>query len=89
MCEDQSKVNFLSTLFFIGNAVTVLWLPRFSDKSGRKYFFGAGVVFDFFLYSSIFLIRNLNIMMMVMFLFGASNVMRTQIGWVYMMEFNP
>ena len=89
MCAESWKVNFLGTAFLIGNAFTVLWIPRLSDKSGRKWFYGVGVMIDFALFSAIFLVENLDIMIVIMFCFGATNVLRTQIGLVYMMEFNP
>ena len=89
MCAESWKVNFLGAAYLIGSAVTVLWIPRLSDKSGRKWFYGAGVMIDFALFSAIFLVDNLDIMIGIMFCFGATNVLRTQIGLVYMMEFNP
>ena len=89
MCTDKAQVSSIASAFFIGNAFTVLWLPRLSDKSGRKLFYGGGVIFDFILFSAIFFINNIYAMIGLMFCFGASNVLRTQIGWVYMMELSP
>ena len=86
MCAPSWKVGLLNSAFYVGNAVTVLWIPRLSDKSGRKKFFGVGLMIDLLLFLSIFLTTNMNVMIGVLFCFGASNVMRTQIGWVYMME---
>ena len=35
MCIPPWKVGMLGTVYFIGWAITLLWLPRFGDKFGR------------------------------------------------------
>ena len=35
MCAPPWKVGLLGTVYFIGWASTLLWLPRFGDKFGR------------------------------------------------------
>ena len=89
MCKSKWKMDFLPMAFFLGNAATVIFVPRLSDKNGRKMIYWTGLIIDIGLYFSFFVTRNLTLMYIILFSFGATSVARTQIGWVYLMELTP
>ena len=89
MCKNRWKIAYVPMAFFLGNAATVLFVPRLSDKNGRKCIYWTGLIIDIGLYFSFFVARNLILMYIILFTFGATSVARTQIGWVYLMELTP
>ena len=89
MCASKWKTDLLPMAFFLGNAATVMFVPRYSDKTGRKRIYWVGLIIDIGLYFCFFVARSLTFMYIVLFSFGATSVARTQIGWVYLMELTP
>ena len=65
------------------------WVPRYSDKFGRKWFFVAGLLADLVLYSMIFLCSNLDLMIVITTLWGCMESFVQTIGWIYLMELYP
>ena len=89
ICEPKWKIALLGSLVFIGWGSTLSWLPRLADKFGRKPLFLLGIYLDLVYYIGIYLCHNLNLMYVLLFLFGCTCSLRVQVGFVYMMEMIP
>ena len=72
LCEPKWKVSFITSAYFLGWGVTLLWLPIISDKYGRKSFFIVGCILDLVMYTGIMLTTSLDIMITLSFLDGLS-----------------
>ena len=88
-CVDNWKVGLIGASLFLGWSVTLLWLPSFSDRYGRKRFFWGAMVLDLFLYVGLFLTTDLIVMICIWFCFGLLTSIRTNVGYVYLMELLP
>ena len=71
-CEPRWKISFISSAYFLGWGITLLWLPMVSDKYGRKIFFVVGCILDLVMYTGIMLTKSLNAMITLSFLDGLS-----------------
>lgn len=89
MCEPKSKVALLGSAFFLGWSCTLLWLPRLGDIYGRKMPFALNQIINTILYSLLLWTRDLNQMIAILFTFGLVNSIRTNVGYVYMIELMP
>ena len=76
-------------MLFVGWACTLLWLPSFADKYGRKKLFFIAMVADLILFTGILLARNLILMICLWFTLGLFNSIRSGIGYVFLMEMMP
>ena len=88
-CEPPWKTNALAITFFLGWSCTLLWLPRLSDTNGRWLIFTVAMAVDTVLYTVLIWTNNLNVMIILMFLFGLISSARLNVGFVYMMELMP
>lgn len=86
---DEWKVGMIGASFFIGWASTLLWLPAFADRNGRKKIFWAGQVIDLLLFTGLMLTHELIVMIIIFFCFGAMSSLRVNVGYVYLMELLP
>ena len=89
MCEPEWKVKMMVSSYFIGWCVTLLWLPLLSDGFGRKKFVSFGNLFNLLLYTIMLGITNINVMIGIIFCFGALASCRITIGIPYFMELLP
>ena len=89
MCEPKLKIGLLGAVYFIGWAMTTTWLPRFADLHGRKNLFKIAQVCDTLLFAALFMINNINTMLVYMFTIGLLTSLRINVGYIYMTEFIP
>ena len=89
MCAPEWKIGFLGSSLFLGWCITLLWLPRLADVYGRKKLFLLGMTLDLALYTVLIFASNLDLMIAVIFCFGLCTSIRTNIGYIYMMELIP
>ena len=89
MCEESWKVGMLGSSFFIGWASTLLWLPSFGDKYGRKMPFAIAMVLNLFLYGVLMITKNIDVMLANLFVQGALTSVRINIGFLYLQEMMP
>jgi len=82
-------VGFLGSVYFIGYLLTLLWVPRYADRIGRKVMFTWGMVVMVILYTVLMFTRHFYVMLFTIFLFGCMASVRQIIGWVYFMELLP
>lgn len=87
MCVPSWKISFLGSAIFIGWCATILWVPRWSDSQSRKWYFAFGMGGDLLLYTSLYFITSLDVMIVVVFLFGLLTTHRVNIGFIYITEF--
>ena len=79
----------VGTGYFLGWCSTVLWVPRLSDKYGRKWFFVVGLLVDLVLYTYMFFCTNLDLMIATTTVWGCMESCVQTIGWIYLLELLP
>ena len=89
MCAPSWKVGLLGTCLFVGWATTLLWLPSFGDKYGRKKLFAASMTINLLMYSVMMYTHSLDVMLFSIFVMGALCSIRVNIGFLYLMEMMP
>ena len=86
---EQWKVSALGSWFFIGWCTTLLWLPSFGDKYGRKYLFWFGIFINVICTGTMLFTKSLAVMSTAIFIIGMASSLRSNIGYVYLMELLP
>lgn len=69
--------------------MTLLWLPSFGDKYGRKKLFAIGMTLNLFMYIAMMVTHDLNTMLFCIFVQGGLNSIRMNIGYLYLLEMMP
>ena len=88
-CVDPMKYGMIGASLFIGWSMTLLWLPSFADRNGRRKYFFACMVLDLGLFTALMFTKNLYVMIAIFFCFGLLTSIRTNVGYVYLMEMLP
>jgi len=89
MCAPAWKVGMLGSAIFMGWASTLLWLPSMGDKYGRKNLFAFGCLLNVLMYTIMMITKDLNMMIFSIFVQGALNSIRVNIGYLYLLEMMP
>ena len=89
MCKDVMKPSLIASAFFLGWALTLIWVPRLGDVYGRKKLFLFGTVSGAFLYTALMFTESLNLTIALSFCFGCLTSIRINIGSVYLLEMMP
>ena len=87
--ESSTTRALIGSAFFIGWAITLLWLPRFGDIFGRKKMYVIGMIIDTVIFVVIFFTKNVYVMIVSQLIFGANTSIRVNIGYPYLMEMCP
>lgn len=88
-CAPGWKIGLLGSMVFVGWVATLSFVPRLSDKYNRKKIFLIGMYGDWLLFIVMFLTKSLDMMIVVMLMFGFMTTIRVNVGYVYMMELMP
>lgn len=67
MCEDSWKIGLLGSSMFIGWASTLLWLPSFGDRFGRRKPFIVAMSINLLLYGILMVTHSIDIMLISLF----------------------
>ena len=70
VCAPKWKLGLLSSAYFIGYCITLLWFPVLADRYGRRPIFIAGAIMDLILYTGIMYTSNANVMIALSFTEG-------------------
>jgi len=89
MCEDSWKVGLLGSAMFIGWASTLLWLPAFGDRYGRRKPVAVATCMNLVLFIHLMITSSIDMMLVNLFLQGALTSVRMNIGYIYVMEMMP
>jgi MFS family permease len=89
LCVPPWKYELIGSMVFIGWVATLLWVPPFADKYGRKKLFYLGMVIDLIVFLALYVNKSLDVMIGLAFIFGAACTLRVNIGFVYMQEMLP
>lgn len=89
MCTPEWKVGGLGTVFFIGWASSLLWLPRFGDKVGRQKCFAVGMSLNLAMFTMMMWTSSLDLMLVSSFIQGCLTSLRINVGYLYMLELMP
>ena len=86
---EEWKTSMLGACFMLGFAATLLWLPMFADKYGRKKYFRFSLMMDLILYTWMIMTRSYHSMLVILTILGGLNSLRSQVGFIYLIELNP
>ena len=89
MCEEDWKIGFLGSSYFVGWASSLLWMPRLADIYGRKKLYITAMVADTLLFSALFFTKNINVAIAIIFSTGFFASLRVGVGFIYLMELVP
>ena len=89
ICTPRWKLGMLSSAYFIGYCVTLLWFPVIADRYGRRPMFIAGAIMDLILYTCILYSSNVDVMIALSFTEGLFASCSQAVGYVYLMEMLP
>ena len=67
----------------------VLFIPRFSDKFGRKKITQISSIICFILYTVLISVKSLSVSMVVILLYGMTMPLQFTIGFIYLLELMP
>ena len=87
--EKTTTSALIGSAFFIGWALTLLWLPRFGDTFGRKKMYAIAMIIDTVLFIIILTTKSLILMIITMGIFGGTTSLRVNVGYPYLMEMCP
>ena len=76
----------MGSMVFVGNVITLPWLPRLSDMYSRKIFFQIGMLTNFVMFICMFFVTSVDWMIAITFVFGLVMTVRINISFIYMME---
>ena len=79
----------MGSCIFLGWTLTLLWMPGYADRHGRKIFFWIGIFIDLVCYSFVMLTHNFYVMILMWFIMGTMNSWRSNVGYCYLMELFP
>ena len=89
MCEEDWKVGFLGSSYFVGWTSSLLWLPRLADVYGRKKCYVIAMVADTLLFTALFFTSSVNVAIAIIFTTGFFASFRVGVGFIYLMELVP
>ena len=88
-CEPKWRIGLLGSAFFFGWCLTLLWVPRLADIYGRKKLFVIGMIGDLVVFTIVMVSKSLNVMIVMIFCFGALTSIRKAVGFIYLMDMTP
>ena len=88
-CVDDWKIGCIGASFFVGWAITLLWVPQFGDKYGRKKLFGLALCAQLFLWIGLLTTKHLSVMIVIWLSFGVLSSIRSNVGYPYLVELMP
>ena len=89
MCESDWKGGFIGTAFYFSWCLTLLVVPRYADKVGRKWLFLVSRLVECGLFLGTLVTRNYWIMVSLLACLGVAAAGRLNVGTVYMTEWFP
>mmetsp|Transcript_36939 Transcript_36939/g.48580 ORF Transcript_36939/g.48580 Transcript_36939/m.48580 type:complete len:178 (+) Transcript_36939:256-789(+) len=89
MCWPKAQIGLISSMFFFGWCVTLLWMPRMGDIYGRKWLIAYNNLLCLGFYLGVMFAPNVYFLAAVIFLWGFFNSIRTNVNFLFMMELMP
>ena len=69
-CAPGWKLGLISSAYFFGWCLTLLWFPVLADKYGRRTIMIGGAILDLAMYTGIMITSNVDVMITLCFLEG-------------------
>jgi MFS family permease len=86
-CEKDFWVGMIGSSYFIGWALTLIWVSRLADIYGRAWIYRVSMVLYIVDLIAVYLVKDITGMIIVNFIMGCLTTARISIGFVYMQEF--
>jgi MFS family permease len=77
----------IGSSYFIGWALTLIWVSRLADIYGRAWIYRICMVLYIFDLVCVYFVKDITLMIAVNFVMGCLTTARISIGFVYMQEF--
>ena len=89
MCTSSAHRGFIVTLFWLGWTITNLWSPKFGEKWGRKKLVKYNNFVSLILYFGTIFAKDIYVLMLVVFIQGLLNMIRSSVQVTYITELMP
>lgn len=89
MCWPNRDISLIMSLYFLGWASTLLWMPRLGDVYGRKIMVAGSNAVSLVLFLGVLFAPNISFLCCMLFLWGCFDSCRSGIGYPYMIELMP
>ena len=89
ICRPGWQVGMLGSVLYAGWCMTLLWMPQFSDRIGRKSMFAYSLAVNVVLFTVIMFTHSFITMLIAMFFVGFFNSAKFGVGWPYLLELVP
>ena len=86
ICRPGWQVGLLGSSFFLGWCLTLLWLPSFGDKYGRRKIYWIGNLLTTAIFTVVLISKSFWLTVSMIFLLGTLKSIRISIGYTYCME---
>jgi len=88
-CMPKAQQGLISSMFFLGWCVTLLWMPRLGDVYGRKKLILWDNFISLTMYLGVLVAPNIYVLAGLLFAWGFFASVRTNIGYCYLIELMP
>lgn len=85
----KAKIGLIGAVYFIGWTAACIFLNRFPDIYGRKWFTLSWLILMFFIILAIVLIKNVNAIIVLMFFLGLTPIGRVNTLFIWLSEMVP
>jgi MFS family permease len=86
ICRPEWQVGLLGSSLFMGMCCTLLWLPSFGGRYGRRKIFWIGNILALVVFTVLMISKSFWLSVAMIFLLGALESIRMSIGYNYCME---
>ncbi len=87
VCVSGEKIGLIGSMFFAGWSSTILFIPFFSDKIGRRWIFFGAMFMTLSCMIGMYSSHSINFTISLMFIAGMATSGRTTVGYVLANEF--
>ena len=87
ICRPGWQIGLFGSSYFAGYVSTLLWMPQYADRNGRKKYFQYAMIINSFLYIVIMLSTNYTVTLISLLTVGFFTSWRQGVGFPYMIEF--
>ena len=89
LCQPQSEIGLLGACFFVGVILSIMWMPKYSDKHGRYPIILTTLGFQLTAQIGFILTTNLRFACFLMMVVGMSHPGKNIVCLNYIMEITP
>jgi len=89
LCKPQSEIGFLGSCFFIGIIISIAFVPKLSDQSGRLMILRVALALQVIAQFGIYVTKSLSFAFFMMVLLGMTHSAKNIVGLNHILEMVP